>query len=92
MAILPYLILAILVFAGLAALGRRRSITRREYEERLGKGDGAGNALMRGAGASMLELQGILEPGREQLREAKEERRDEGDESGDPPVPGRSSG
>jgi hypothetical protein len=35
----------------------------------------------------MLELQGILEPGREQIRRAKEERTGEEDESGDPPEP-----
>jgi len=92
MAIIPYLILAVLIFAGLAALGRKRSMSRKEYEEQGKHGGGLGNALVRGAGAGLLGVQAMLEPGREQLLAANEEKRDAGDESGDPPEPGESSG
>jgi hypothetical protein len=88
MTVLVYLAFAALVFAGLSALGRRRTMTREEYEARKGHGDGAGNALLRGAGAGLLELQGLLEPGREQVRKVQEEDREEDDDSGDPPNPG----
>jgi len=88
MTFIPYLVLALLVFAGLAVLGRRRPISREEYEERKGKGSGVGNAVVRGAGAMFLELHGILEPGREQIRKLREERRAEKEGEGDPPVPG----
>jgi hypothetical protein len=91
MIVLAYLAIAILVFAALAALGRKRPMTREEYDARRNQGGGPGNALLRSAGAGMLELQGILEPGREQIRRAKEERTGEEDESGDPPEPGDAS-
>lgn len=92
MVLLVYIVIGILIIAGLAALGRNRPISKEEYESRKGQGGGAGNALLRGAGQGMLELQGILEPGREQLRVAKEEKQDEEDESGDPPDPGDGAG
>jgi len=82
MMILVYLAIAILIFAALATLGRVRPMTREEYEARREKGGGSGNALLRGAGQGMLELQGMLEPGREQVRRAKEEKRSEEDDSG----------
>jgi len=84
-----YLAIAVLIFAGLAALGKVRPMTREEYEERRKQGGGPGNALVRGLGEGLLELQGILEPGREQVRRAKEEKRDEEDAAGDPPRPSR---
>jgi len=88
MVVLVYIAVAALVFAGLAALGRKRSMTRKEYDDRLGRGSGPGNALRRGVGEGLLELQGLLEPGREQVRKVREEREDTGDAGGDPPVPG----
>lgn len=69
----------ILIVAGLAALGRRRPMTDREYEERRGKGAGLGNAL--------LALHDLLEPQRGQAGKTRLERRAEEDPGGDPPEP-----
>ncbi|MBI3450049.1 MAG: hypothetical protein HY049_14185 [Acidobacteria bacterium] len=88
MVLFVYLAIAALAVAGLAALGRKPPMTREEYDDRLGRGAGPGNAISRGMGEGLLELQGILEPGREQVRKVREEKEDARDASGDPPEPG----
>jgi hypothetical protein len=80
MVLLAYIAVFVLAVAGLVALARRRGISGEEYEAMKGKQSRIGNAL--------LDAQVLVEPEREALRKAKQERRVEEDESGDPPSPG----
>lgn len=76
-----YLIVGILLLAGLLALSHAssRTMSEKEYESRKGKNTAVGNAL--------LNLQSMIEPGKARLREAKMENRARGDPDGDPPDP-----
>jgi len=80
MLIIAYIAIGVLIVAGLAVLGRKREISEEEYEAMKGKQSHLGNALQ--------QFQSFFEPGREQLKKAKEERRVEQDGGGEPPEPG----
>ena len=91
MLVLVYLGIIALALWGFVALASKREMTDEEYEARKEAGGGLGNALVRGAAEGLAVAQGLFEPGREKVIEAKKGETEEGEDAGgDPPDPANS--